>query len=73
MEVSRADAGGRVFVGAPLIQEFDVLADKLPETSSGEPDAKALLFTFATANDKPNYYPMHNPLTRLISLSGILN
>lgn len=43
-----------MFAGAPLIQEFDVLADKLPGTSSGEPVAKALLFTFATANDRPN-------------------
>jgi hypothetical protein len=45
---------GRVFAGAPVIQEFDVLADKSPESSSGEPVAKALLFTFATANDRPN-------------------
>ncbi|MFM0150939.1 hypothetical protein, partial [Paraburkholderia sp. RL18-085-BIA-A] len=40
------DAGGSVFAGAPLIQEFDVLADKLPATSSGEPVTKALLLTF---------------------------
>jgi quinol monooxygenase YgiN len=40
------DAGGSVFVGAPLIQEFDILADKLPATSSGEPVTKALLLTF---------------------------
>lgn len=40
------DAGGSVFAGAPLIQEFDVLADKLPATSSGEPITKALLLTF---------------------------
>jgi quinol monooxygenase YgiN len=40
------DAGGRVFAGAPLIQEFDVLAGKLPATSSGEPVTKALLLTF---------------------------
>ena len=39
------DAGG-VFAGAPPIQEFDVLADKLPATSSGEPVTKALLLTF---------------------------
>ena len=40
------DAGGSVFAGAPLIQEFDVLADKLPATSSGESVTKALLLTF---------------------------
>ncbi|SOE99514.1 hypothetical protein SAMN05446635_7536 [Burkholderia sp. OK233] len=40
------DAGGSVFAGAPLIQEFDVLADKLPATSSGEAVTKALLLTF---------------------------
>jgi Uncharacterized conserved protein len=40
------DAGGSVFVGAPLIQELDVLAGKLPATSSGEPVTKALLLTF---------------------------
>lgn len=40
------DAGGNVFAGAPLIQELDVLAGKLPATSSGEPVTKALLLTF---------------------------
>jgi quinol monooxygenase YgiN len=40
------DAGGSVFAGALQIQEFDVLADKLPATSSGEPVTKALLLTF---------------------------
>jgi quinol monooxygenase YgiN len=40
------DAGGSVFAGALPIQEFDVLADKLPATSSGEPVTKALLLTF---------------------------
>ncbi|TCG05030.1 hypothetical protein BZM27_36715 [Paraburkholderia steynii] len=40
------DAGGSVFAGAPLIQELEVLADKLPATSSGEPVTKALLLTF---------------------------
>ena len=40
------DAGGGVFAGALQIQEFDVLADKLPATSSGEPVTKALLLTF---------------------------
>ncbi|MGF6880231.1 putative quinol monooxygenase [Paraburkholderia sp. MM5477-R1] len=29
------DAAGSVFTGAPLIQELEVLADKLPATSSG--------------------------------------
>jgi quinol monooxygenase YgiN len=40
------DAGGSVFAGVPQIQEFDVLADKLPATSSGEPVTKAVLLTF---------------------------
>ena len=40
------DAGGSVFAGALQIQEFDVLADKLPATSSDEPVTKALLLTF---------------------------
>jgi quinol monooxygenase YgiN len=40
------DAGGSVFAGAPLIQEFDVLADKPPATTSGESVTKALLITF---------------------------
>lgn len=41
-----ADAGGSVFAGAPRIQRLDVLADKLPATSSGERVTKALLLTF---------------------------
>jgi hypothetical protein len=40
------DAGDTVFPDAPLIQKLDVLADKLPATSSGEPLTKALLLTF---------------------------
>jgi quinol monooxygenase YgiN len=41
-----ADAGDTVLAGAPRIQKLDVLADKLPVTSSGEPVTKALLLTF---------------------------
>jgi quinol monooxygenase YgiN len=41
-----AEAGDTVFARAPRTQKLDVLADKLPATSSGEPVTKALLLTF---------------------------
>jgi quinol monooxygenase YgiN len=41
--MERADA---LFTEAPRIQKLDVLADKLPESTLGEPNTKALLLTF---------------------------
>jgi len=41
-----ADAGDAVWAGAPRIQKLDVLTDKLPAISSGEPVTKALLLMF---------------------------